>query len=365
MRLFKIVIFALIFCCTVGNANAGQASERLSSLADSLTKGYQAKSQTGVKATLAVFQFNCDERLEKRRVGFAVSELMSHRFVAAGTFTVVERGEIGKLLHEQRLQASGAVDNDTAVRLGQLAGAGVVLLGNIQKVSGEYQVNARLVNVETGEVLASGYVELDEQVFETDAYGYIGFVPQAHPVGLYFLYNYRSSANKLPQRDYSYFSGSSHYTPHSFVAGIPGIGLRYSPFSRIQVDFAFVATDEAGVRTVREEVTGSFGRKSEISTKVYMYRGILAYQGYLFRNVKYLAGGGYSKYNFSGHASYVTPLFHARLEYVLQRRIGLSLAANYDLNGKTISGMSWIGGGGVQLLRLTRFSLEPSLAIYF
>ena len=364
MRLLKNFSFWVMVFCIAGDAQGGQASARLSSLSDSLIKNYLARGAQQ-KATLAVFQFNCDAQLEKRRVGFAVSELMSHRFVADGTFTVVERGEIGKLLQEQRLQASGAVDNDVAVRLGQLAGASVVLLGNIQKVSGEYQVNARLVSVETGEVLASGYAELDEQVFESDAYGYIGAISQTHPVGLYFLYNYRYSGNKLPKSERAYAGETYSYNPHAFSAGIPGIGLRYNPFPKVQLDVSFATTGRAGVKTAKESVSGPFARTSEITTEIYVYRGILSYQNYLSPNFMYLAGLGVSRYCLnSDRDSYTSPMVHARLEYRLQRRIGLSLAANYDFMTKTLDGMRW-SGEGVPLLRLSRFYIEPSLAIYF
>lgn len=364
MRLLKNIAFWLTVFCLAGDVHGGQASARLSSLSDSLIKNYLARG-VQQKVSLAVFQFNCDEHLEKRRVGFAVSELMSHRFVADGTFTVVERGEIGKLLQEQRLQASGAVDNDVAVRLGQLAGASVVLLGNIQKVSGEYQVNARLVSVETGEVLASGYAELDERVFESDAYGYIGAISQTHPVGLYFLYNYRYNGNKLPRSERAYAGETYSYNPHAFSAGIPGIGLRYTPFPKVQLDVSFFTTGRAGVKTAKESISGAYARTSEITTEIYVYRGILSYQKYLSRDLMCLAGLGISKYSLnSDRDSYTSPMMHARLEYRLQRRIGLSLAANYDLTAKTFEGMRWMGEG-VPLLKLSRFYFEPSLAIYF
>ncbi|MDD2805851.1 MAG: FlgO family outer membrane protein [Elusimicrobiales bacterium] len=363
MKLLKNAILASILFGLCGNLYAGQAASKLSSLSDSLIKGYLA-SPRAADATLAIFRFNCDDKLEKRRVGFAVSELMSHRFVAEGTFKVVERGEMGKLLQEQRLQASGAVDTATAVRLGTLAGAGVVLMGNVQQVDGEYQVNARLVSVETGEVLASGYVELDGQVFETDAYGYINSAARAHPVGIYFLYNYRRNANNLPRSARSSFGATYDYTPHAFSAGIPGIGLRYTPFSRVQVDFSFMTTGRAGVKSTKETVTGSWSRTSEITTEVYAYRGILAYQGSLSHRLKYVAGAGLSKYSLnSDRDSFTTPFLHTRLEYMLQGRIGVSLAANYEFNQKT-----FLGAGGfydVPVLRLDRFSVEPSLAIYF
>lgn len=359
----KVLVCFVALLCFAGNIYAGQASSKLSSLSDSLIKNYLA-SGAQPKANLAVFQFNCDTQLEKRRIGFAVSELMSHRFVAEGTFVVVERAEIGRLLQEQRLQASGAVDNDTAVRLGHMAGAAVVLLGNIQKVGGKYQINARLVNVATGEVLSSGYTELDEAVFEADAYGYIGSAAQAHPVGLYFLYNYRRCENNLPSSTRNSFGATYDYDPHSFSAGIPGIGLRYTPFSRVQVDFAFVTTGRAGVKSAKEVETGAYPRTSEITTEIYAYRGMLAYQSSLSKRLRYSLGGGIIKYSLnSDRDSYIAPLLNVRLEYLMQGRIGLSMAANYDFNRMTFLGSSAFGD--VPVLRLDRFSLEPSLAIYF
>ena len=363
MKLLAKIAFAVIFFSFVGNASAGPASAKLSSLADFLIKGYLQKPGAA-KATVAIFKFNCEKKLEERRIGFAVSELMSHRFVADGTFTVVERGEIGRLLQEQRLQASGAVDNDAAVRLGMLAGAGVVLLGNVQKVGGEYQVNARLVSVETGEVLVSGYAELDEQVFETDAYGYMGSAAQAHPVGLYFLYNYRRSANSMSRSARSGGGANYDYNPHAFAVGIPGIGLRYTPFSKVQVDFAFITTGKGGVKTTKQAVTGSYSETSEITTEIYGYRGILSYLGSVSPRVRYAVGGGVTKYSLnSDRDSYVAPLLHGRIEYLMQGRIGLSLAANYDLNQKTFLGVPLFSN--IPVLRLDTFSIEPSITIYF
>jgi len=240
----------------------------------------------------------------------------------------------------------------------------VVLLGNVQRVDGDFQVNARLVSVETGEVLASGYAELEERVLEADAYGYMTSVARAHPVGIYFLYNFRRSANDLPRSTRSSFGATYEYDPHAFSAGIPGIGLRYTPFRKFQVDFAFITTGRAGVKSAKETVTGSWSNTSEMTTEIYGYRGILAYQGALSPRVNYAAGLGITKYSLnSDRDSYTSPLLHTRLEYILQGRIGLSLAANYDLTRKTFFGVPAFGD--VPLLKLDAFSVEPSLSIYF
>lgn len=373
MRFLASIALASAIFCSAGNLFAGPASAKLSALSNSLVKEYAAKYGT-IKTTLAVFSFTCEDNLERQRIGFAVSELMSHRFVADGNFTVVERGEIGKLLSEQKLQASGAVDNETAVRLGRILGAGVVLLGNIQKVDGEYQVNARLVSAETAEVLISGYTELEAEAFSNDASSYLAYVPPVQAIGIYFFYNYRSNLNNLPKRDIFYsgpgLTSSTAYRPHPFTSGIPGIGLRYEPFSKVQVDFGFGAMDKAGVRTVKENATEertgfpAYYRSSEISSQVFMYRAMVTFQDRLWRHVKYGVGGGVSRYTF-GSKPYVTPLLHARLEFFPQRRIGISLSAYYDFTAKSHSYSIWHNGDRVKLLELNKFSLEPSLCIYF
>lgn len=105
-----------------GWASSG-VSERLDRIAKDLTAGYRSKRPGAGKETLAVLPLNSDERLAKARVGFAVSELLTHHFVTLQEFTAVERGELHRVLEEQRLQLSGAIDPAGAVRVGKILGA--------------------------------------------------------------------------------------------------------------------------------------------------------------------------------------------------------------------------------------------------
>jgi len=66
---------------------------------------------------------------------------------------VVEREEIQKLLEEQNLGASGRVDPQTAAKVGRLVGARYVVLGTFIDFYGDFRVDARLVNVETSEIV--------------------------------------------------------------------------------------------------------------------------------------------------------------------------------------------------------------------
>jgi len=51
---------------------------------------------------------------------------------------------------EQRLNLSGLVDDDTAVKVGNYVGARYVIVGSVNGMGDTYTLSARLVDVETG-----------------------------------------------------------------------------------------------------------------------------------------------------------------------------------------------------------------------
>jgi len=358
MKLLKITAFIAILLCVGWDVRAGDASAKLSGLAETLIKGYAAAGPA--KTTLAVFPFTCDAKLEKQRVGFAASELMSHRFVANGNFTVVERGEIGKLLAEQRLQASGAVDSATAVRLGKILGAGTILLGNIQKVDGRYQVNARLVNAETAQVLVSGYEELDVNAFEDDARVYLNLVPEAQALGLYFLTNLRSNANDLPSQTYNTNFGTDEtIAPKSFSLAMLGGGLRYAPSARTLVDVAYMGNGSGA-----ENDNGLYGH-----LKVSSVRALFGYKVHNSGKLRSFAGAGGTSYSldWTAKTTYYTPTVFIRTEFLPQSRVGFSISVLYDFitesaKQKLIWATPPVEAEGAVL---SKFSIEPTLSVYF
>jgi tetratricopeptide (TPR) repeat protein len=56
-------------------------------------------------------------------------------------------------MEEQDLGASGRVDQNTAARLGRLVGARYMILGGFVDFYGDLRIDARVVNVETGEIV--------------------------------------------------------------------------------------------------------------------------------------------------------------------------------------------------------------------
>lgn len=66
---------------------------------------------------------------------------------------LVERGRLQELLSEQDLGASGRVDANTAARIGKLIGARYMILGGFIDFYGDFRLDARVVDVETGEII--------------------------------------------------------------------------------------------------------------------------------------------------------------------------------------------------------------------
>lgn len=108
-------------------------------------------------ATLAVLYFENagSPQLDPLKVGLAqmlVSDLRGTPGVK-----VVERSQLQAIMDELKLGHSGVVDPATAAKVGKLLGADTLLIGSYFEMMGTLRVDARLVRVETGEiVLASG-----------------------------------------------------------------------------------------------------------------------------------------------------------------------------------------------------------------
>ncbi|MDD2805550.1 MAG: CsgG/HfaB family protein [Elusimicrobiales bacterium] len=365
MELLKNIVLASVISCFCGNLYAGQASSRLSALAGSLIKDYQAKTGAS-KTTLAAFPFSCEEKLSKQRVGFAAAELISHRFVAEPGFTVVERGEINRLLSEQKLQASGATDSATAVKLGRVLGAGALLLGNINKVDGVYQVNARIVNAETSEVVVSGYAELPVDAFEDDAGVYLNLVPPEQTLGIYGVLNYRHNANDLPSFAENQW-GSAANDPQPFKSVMAGGGLLYRPHKSMQINAELVTnvgSDEyLTIVYTYSSPPGTYVEKKTL--KITTASLMTSYVGQFSAKWHYLAGLGL-QYMVSGVSEAredVPPGLFVKtgIEYKPQSRIGLGLNVKYEF--KPVEFRSEYTDN--RMMKMNPLSFETVLAMYF
>lgn len=120
------------------------------------------KADPGIK-TLAIVDFTNNSITDKADLdplsqGFA--SLMINQMNGATDLKVIERERLQWLLGELKLQREGGVvDQQTAVRVGKLLGAQSVLFGSFIKFKKDLQISARLVKVETGEILMTEQVK--------------------------------------------------------------------------------------------------------------------------------------------------------------------------------------------------------------
>jgi len=83
-----------------------------------------------------------------------ITELASNQ-----ALRIVDRSRIKDLLTEQDLGAAGRVDQNTAARIGRLVGARYVVLGGFIDFYGDFRIDARIVNVETSEIVKTEKVQ--------------------------------------------------------------------------------------------------------------------------------------------------------------------------------------------------------------
>ncbi len=63
-------------------------------------------------------------------IGSTVADLLTSRLFESDKFTVVDRNDLNRIMREQQLDSSGAVDTNTAVKMGKLIGAACLVTGN-------------------------------------------------------------------------------------------------------------------------------------------------------------------------------------------------------------------------------------------
>jgi TolB-like protein len=110
--------------------------------------------------TIAIMEFDnhsigeYQEKLGSLAKGLA--DFFEHDFSKISTLRVVERDKIDFILKEIELQQSGAVDVATAVKVGKILGAQLMVFGSITQLDDDNtRMVVRAVKVETSEIIAS------------------------------------------------------------------------------------------------------------------------------------------------------------------------------------------------------------------
>jgi curli biogenesis system outer membrane secretion channel CsgG len=109
------------------------------------------------RPTVAIMYFNNNVFTKDARdydgLSKGVPDFLITEMSANSAIRVIERDQVQKLLDEQKLVSGGQVDQTTAVKLGKLLGAQHMIFGGFMAdPSGNFRIDARAVNVETGAI---------------------------------------------------------------------------------------------------------------------------------------------------------------------------------------------------------------------
>jgi curli biogenesis system outer membrane secretion channel CsgG len=85
--------------------------------------------------------------------GEFLSAQMIEVLTAKGTYAVVERTRLLKVLEELRLGSSALSDPQTRLKLGKIVGARYMVFGGYQIIGANVRIDVRLVDVETGKIV--------------------------------------------------------------------------------------------------------------------------------------------------------------------------------------------------------------------
>jgi TolB-like protein len=123
---------------------------------------YKVQQKQGLQ-TLAVMDFSNNSitrREDYQGLSKGLPSIMINNLTGGTDLQVIERERIEWLLKELKLQKqSGKVDQSTAVRTGKLLGANAVVFGSFIATEDRMNISARVVKVETGEVMFGDQVE--------------------------------------------------------------------------------------------------------------------------------------------------------------------------------------------------------------
>ncbi|MCA1825473.1 MAG: tetratricopeptide repeat protein [Myxococcales bacterium] len=139
--------------------NVDLARQRLIQVEDELKKGGPAgpAQKESQLVTVAVAPFRTEGLDPSMQwLGKSFADALLNRLQKARSVRVVEREFLDQVLAEMKLQSSSLIDEKSAVAVGRILGAKVIVFGSVAVLGDDALARARIVGVERAELLGSG-----------------------------------------------------------------------------------------------------------------------------------------------------------------------------------------------------------------
>jgi len=113
---------------------------------------------------VAVFDF--EVRTGDKDISRSLADKVIHEFSQSDRYEVIDRGNMNKILGEQKFQMSGCVAQECKVEAGQILGVGKIVNGSVGLVGKTYYLTLQLIDVKTGKVELSAEDECKCEIDE-------------------------------------------------------------------------------------------------------------------------------------------------------------------------------------------------------
>jgi len=112
-----------------------------------------------------------------------LADMLVAEFARNPSLVVVQRDRLEEVFREQAFQLSGRVAEESAVRVGRIAGATVLVTGSVSVVDGTLRLDAQLLDVERGAVLGTANAQGPVQDVSATARSLVAKVVDLIPSG--------------------------------------------------------------------------------------------------------------------------------------------------------------------------------------
>lgn len=148
----------LITCAVLSITSQAFAQKTLTDGIKDLATQISASATKEQKKRVAVLSFKELDGQTTVLGTYLAEELLSH-LVNSG-LKVVERSMLDRLLGEQKLQQTGAIDPATAKEVGKVAGVDAIVTGTVTDLQSSVGINCRIIDTATGEIFAAAQTKI-------------------------------------------------------------------------------------------------------------------------------------------------------------------------------------------------------------
>ncbi len=131
-----------------------------------------AHARQGAPFKIAILEFDpVTDEAAKENLGRVTAEFLITAAVNTGSFSVVERAALKKVLDEMQFGKGSNAPGSVAQAIGSMVGAQGVLTGSVAKTGGSVRLDARLIDVAGGNIVAArnAYAKADLRSIATAA----------------------------------------------------------------------------------------------------------------------------------------------------------------------------------------------------